>query len=189
MDPTKRTTRVEVVLHPQGCGQNLPCLFVHKWDQAVAIFPLEMALEMETLLWEDDWWGLSGSTALESERSRARHREELCNCYAIQSEQGFPGGSDGKESSCNAGDLGSIPGLERSPGEGKGYPLQYSGLENSVDCVVHRGAKSRTWLSDFHFTVITKALLEPKGRELEMEWPFRDISKRWGLPSLHSLWH
>ena len=44
---------------------------------------------------------------------------------------GFPGGSDGKESACNAGDLGSITGLGRSPGEGKGYPLQYSGLENS----------------------------------------------------------
>ena len=50
--------------------------------------------------------------------------------------KGFPCGSDGKESACNAGDLGSIPGLERSPGEGKGYPLQYSGLENSVDCIV-----------------------------------------------------
>ena len=49
----------------------------------------------------------------------------------------FPGGSAGKESSCNAGDLGSIPGLGRSPGEGKGYPLQYSGLENSMDCMVH----------------------------------------------------
>ena len=48
--------------------------------------------------------------------------------------KGFPGGSDGKESACNAGDLGSIPGLGRSPGEGKGYPLQYSGLENSMDC-------------------------------------------------------
>ena len=46
--------------------------------------------------------------------------------------RGFPGGSDGKESSCNAEDLGSIPGLGRSPGEGKGYPLQYSGLENSM---------------------------------------------------------
>ena len=45
--------------------------------------------------------------------------------------KGFPGGSAGKESACNAGDLGSIPGLGRSPGEGKGYPLQYSGLENS----------------------------------------------------------
>ena len=44
---------------------------------------------------------------------------------------GFPGGSAGKESACNVGDLGSVPGLGRSPGEGKGYPLQYSGLENS----------------------------------------------------------
>ena len=46
---------------------------------------------------------------------------------------GFPCGSACKESACNAGDLGSIPGLGRSPGEGKGYPLQYSGLENSMD--------------------------------------------------------
>ena len=46
---------------------------------------------------------------------------------------GFPGGSAGKESTCNAGDLGSIPGLGRFPGEGKGYPLQYSDLENSTD--------------------------------------------------------
>ena len=50
------------------------------------------------------------------------------------------------------GDLGSIPGLRRSPGEGKGYSLQYSGLENSMDCIVHGVAKSRTQLSDFHFT-------------------------------------
>ena len=46
----------------------------------------------------------------------------------------FPGSSVGKESACNAGDPGSVPGLGRSPGEGKGYPLQYSGLENSMDC-------------------------------------------------------
>ena len=52
---------------------------------------------------------------------------------------GFPCGSAGKESTCNAGGLGSIPGLGRSPGEGKGDPLQYSGLENSMDCIVHRG--------------------------------------------------
>ena len=51
----------------------------------------------------------------------------------------------------NAGDPGSIPVLGRSAGEGKGYPLQYSGLENSIDCIVHGDAKSRTWLSDFHF--------------------------------------
>ena len=69
---------------------------------------------------------------------------------------GFPCSLAGKESTCNAGDLGSIPGLGRSPGEGKGYPLQYSGLENSMDCMVHGVTKSRTRLRydfwfDFHF--------------------------------------
>ena len=48
---------------------------------------------------------------------------------------GFPCSSDGKEFICNVGDVGSIPGLSRSPGKGKGYPLQYSGLENSMDCI------------------------------------------------------
>jgi len=47
-----------------------------------------------------------------------------------------------QESTCNAGDPGLIPGLERSPGEGKGYPYQYSGLENSMDCIVHVVTKS-----------------------------------------------
>ena len=60
-------------------------------------------------------------------------------------------GSAGKESTCNAGDLVSIPGLGRSPGERKSYPLYYSGLENSMDCIVPGVAKSRTRLSDFHF--------------------------------------
>ena len=64
---------------------------------------------------------------------------------------GFPGGSAGKESACNAGDLGLIPGLGRSTGEGKGHPLQYSGLENSMDCIDHGATKSQTRLSDFHF--------------------------------------
>ena len=64
---------------------------------------------------------------------------------------GFPYGSDGKESAYSEGDRGSIPALGRSPGEGKGYPLHYSGLENSMDCIVHGISKSRTWLSDFHF--------------------------------------
>ena len=64
---------------------------------------------------------------------------------------GFPCGSAGKESTCNVEDLGSIPGLGRSPGEGKGSPLQYSGLENSMDCIVLGVIKSRTQLSDFHF--------------------------------------
>ena len=67
---------------------------------------------------------------------------------------GIPGGSAGKKSACNVGDKDSIPGLGRSPGEGKSYPLQYSGLENSMECVVHGVAKSRTRLSDFHFQSI-----------------------------------
>ena len=57
---------------------------------------------------------------------------------------GFPCGSTGKESVCNVGDLGLIPRLERFPGEGKGYPLQYSGLENSMDCIVYGITKSQT---------------------------------------------
>ena len=65
--------------------------------------------------------------------------------------KGLPCGSAGKESACNAGDLGLIPGLGRSPGEGKGYQLQYSGLENSMNCLVHGVAKSQTRLSDLHF--------------------------------------
>ena len=56
----------------------------------------------------------------------------------------LPFGSAGKESACNAGDLDLIPELGRSPGEGKGYPLQYSGLENSMDCIVHGVKNSQT---------------------------------------------
>ena len=75
------------------------------------------------------------------------------NCLSIPI-LGFPDGSDGKESSCNAGDLGLIPGLEKSPGGGHGNPLQYSGLENSMDCIVHGVTKSWTRLSNFHFTIL-----------------------------------
>ena len=66
--------------------------------------------------------------------------------------RGFPCGLAGKESARSAGNLGSIPGLERFPGKQKGYLLQYSGLENSIDYIVHGVAKSQTQLSDFHFT-------------------------------------
>ena len=71
--------------------------------------------------------------------------------WVVPLDSGFPGGSAGKESACNAGDLGSVPGLGRSPGEGKGYPLQYSGLESSMDDIVPGVAKSWTQQSDFHF--------------------------------------
>ena len=74
-------------------------------------------------------------------------------------QNGFPVGSSGEESACNAGDLGSVPGLGRSPGVQNGYPLQDSGLENSMDCLVHGVAKSRTWLSDFCFHVYNRELV------------------------------
>ena len=79
--------------------------------------------------------------------------------------EGFPGGSAGKESACNVGDLGLIPGLGRSPGEGKGYPHQHSGLENSTDCIAHGVAKSWTQLNDFHFhlSLFTSTYSNTKG--------------------------
>ena len=63
---------------------------------------------------------------------------------AHEGAEGFRDSSVGKESTCNVGDLGSIPGLGRFPGEGNGNPLQYSCLENSMDCIVHGVAKSPT---------------------------------------------
>ena len=77
-----------------------------------------------------------------------------------------------KESTCNVGDLGLIPGLRRSSGEGKGYPLQYSGLENSMD-LVHAVTKSQTQLSDFHFTLMWS--------RLKLEWTHQHgESQGWG---------
>ena len=73
----------------------------------------------------------------------------LTSIFSVASD--FRGYSAGKESICNAGDLGSIPGLGRYPEEGNSYPLQYSALENSMDCIVHGVAKSPTRLSGFHF--------------------------------------
>ena len=68
---------------------------------------------------------------------------------------GFPCGSVGKESTSNVGDLGSVLRKGRSPGERKGDPPQYSGLENSMDCIVHGVVKSQTGLNDFHFHCLT----------------------------------
>ena len=77
---------------------------------------------------------------------------------------GFSGGSDGKDSACNAGDLGSIPGSGRSPREGNGNPLQYSRLEDPMDreawwATIHGVAMSRTRLTDFHSLILRKTLL------------------------------
>ena len=79
---------------------------------------------------------------------------------------GFSCGSTGKESACNVGDLGLIPRLGRSPGEGNGYPLQYFGLENSMGCIVHEVAKNRTQPRDFHFHHMW-----PTAQPQKPQWP------------------
>ena len=85
---------------------------------------------------------------------------------------GFPGGSANKESACNAGDLGSILGLGRFPGEEKGHPLHYSGLVNSMDCIVPGVAKSPTRLSNFHFHLhFHKAISKPKRLLITFTFP------------------
>ena len=81
-------------------------------------------------------------------------------------EMGFPVGLAGKESTCNVVDLDLIPQLGRSSGEGKGYPLQYSGLGNSIDCIAHGVSKSQTQLSNFRFTsllVVLEDVIEHQG--------------------------
>ena len=90
----------------------------------------------------------------------------------------FSGGSDGKESTCNEGDLGPVPGLGRPPGEGSGYTLQYSGLEKSMgrgawQAKVHGVAKSRTWLSNFDFTSKMWGSLLQQGDSQQSLSPYR----------------
>ena len=104
----------------------------------------------------------------------------------------FPGGSDGKESACNAGDSGSIPGLGRSAGEGNGHPLQYSCLENPMDggawwATVHGVAKSWTRLSDFPFTFHFYALeKEMATHSSVLAWRIPGMAEPGGLPSMGS---
>ena len=93
------------------------------------------------------WMNLE--SLIQSELSQKEKKQVLyINAYIWNLD---PDRSVGKESACNAGDTGLISGSGRSPAEGIGYPLQYSGLENSMDCTVCGVAKSRTRLSDFHF--------------------------------------
>ena len=93
---------------------------------------------------------------------------------------GFPCGSAGKQSTCNVGDLGSIPRLGRSPGEWKGYPLQYSGLENSMDFIVHGVAKSWTQLSDFHFHTTLPWTKERQPTVVFWPGEFHGLYSPWG---------
>ena len=103
-----------------------------------------------------NWSDLACTHGIYKGEKKRKIIEEPWKCfYELNSFRlGFPGGSEVKASACNAGDLGSIPGLGRSPGERNGNPLQYSCLENPMDggawwATVHGVAKSQTWRSDF----------------------------------------
>ena len=118
----------------------------------------EMATHSSILTWRIPWTEEPGG--LQSMGSqRVGHDCETNILKKISAKYlhlGFPGGSDGKESACIVRDLGSIPGLGRSPGEGNGNPLQYSCLENSMDggawwATVHGITKSQTRLSNFTY--------------------------------------
>ena len=139
-------TRVHRALPPTDGGQR-----IRKMTNTADIY-WELAYELDSLqLWshlfflraQGRWWCYVPNFI---------HKETETQKSWEFAKVGFPCGSAGKESACNVGDLGSIPGLGRSPGEGKGYPLQYSGLENPMDCIVHGIAKSHTQLSGFHVT-------------------------------------
>ena len=93
-----------------------------------------------------------------TEEKGSRHLNSICFLIILYIYTRFPGGSAGKESACNAGDQGSIPGSGRSPGEEHGNPLQYACLENSRDkgawWLQSMGSQSRTRLSDNHSSLV-----------------------------------
>ena len=104
----------------EGDGSPLQYSWASLVAQMVKNLPAMQETWVQSRSWEDPL-----------EKGKATHSSNIC----------FPGGSDGKASACNVGDLGLIPGLGRSPGGGKGYPLWYSGLENSMNCIVRGGLK------------------------------------------------
>ena len=95
------------------------------------------------------WWRSVGNWNCINYQVLNQFWEFIPQIFDAYTLNGFPCGSAGKESACNVGDLGSVPVLGIPPGERNGYPLQYSGLENSMDYIVHGVTKSRTRLSDF----------------------------------------
>ena len=111
----------------------------------------EMATHSSNLAWKIPW--MEEPCRLQSMRLQ-RVGQDWTTSFSLFLRFGFPCGSAGKESACNVGDLGSVPSLGITPGEGKGYALQYSGLENFMDCTVHGIAKSQTQLSNLDFTFL-----------------------------------
>ena len=111
-------------------------------------------------------------------------RKVVVQYKMIKSTLGFPSGSVGRESACSARDLGLIPCLGRSLGERNSYPLQYSSLENPMDCTVQGIAKSWTLLSNFHLTLLqsqtTASLLSyPQSPQQQQEWNISRMPRSW----------
>ena len=134
-------------------GRELSISHPSGWCSHVLRIWIKMLDHIRSLEYNDcppqTWW-LPDFVSTRMERSHIH-----CSSQHLASSQGFPGGSVGKESACNVGDLGSIPGLGRSPGEGNGNPLQYSCLENPMDggawwATVHRSQKvGHDWETSF----------------------------------------
>ena len=163
-----RLMLIELVMPSNHLILCCPLLFLPSIFPRIRVFSRESVFHIK---WPKDWsfsfcispssehsgWLPLGLTGLITWQSRGVSRvfsstqSEIINSSGAQLSLGFLGGSAVKESSCNAEDLVPIPGLWRSPGEGKDCPLQYSGLENSMDCIVEGVTESRTWLSDIHF--------------------------------------
>ena len=121
--------------HPGGCDSfptqcSILCVWTSLVAQLVKNLPATQETPVQFLGWKIPW-----------------RRDRLPSPIFL----GFPGDSDDKESAHNAGEMGSVPELGRCPGEGNSYPLQYSGLENSMDYTVHEVVKNQTGLSNFNF--------------------------------------
>ena len=149
-------------LYPHLKGMFREVLFVWTWNWKEAKMPINSRIHQSIVVFPACW-------------NTTQHWKWITTYY--NKKRGFPGGSDGKESACSAGDLGSTPELGRSPGEGNGNPLQYSCLENSMDwgawwATVPGVAKSQTQLSDFTFTFTWKKMgwsSEIKGENQDTE--------------------
>ena len=132
-----------------------PCYYVMPFFVFVTVFPLKSTLFNISFATQHFFGGWAWNNFFPFFNSQL-----VCviwNQCLLGSIGNFPDSSVGKMFASNAGDPSLIPELGRSPGEGIGYPLECSGLENSMNCMVHGVAKSRKRLSDFHFTLLQAA--------------------------------
>ena len=154
----------------RSAGEGIGYPLQYSWDSLVAQLVKNLPAMWETWVWSLGWedplekgkathssilaWRIPWTIPWGCKESDTAEWLSLSFFWYDKDCLGFPSGSAGKESTCNVGDLGLISGLGRSPGEGKGYPLQYSGLENSMDCVVPWGHKESdtTERLSLHFT-------------------------------------